>query len=57
MMSVYEVTIRLGIGSLDLEVEFEDGYEPTQDEIHDAAEREIEAELTQSKLDYYRKIG
>lgn len=32
-MTVYDVTITLGIG--DLEVEFDDDYEPTDDVIHD----------------------
>jgi hypothetical protein len=53
-MTTYEVTIQLSIGSLDIEVEFEDGQDPTDDEIHDAAIREIELELGRSKLAYYR---
>jgi len=54
-MKTYEVTIMLYCGVLDVEVEFEDDYEPTDDEIHDAAVQEIERDLEGSKLEYYRK--
>ncbi len=53
-MHTYEVTIQLASGSLDIEVEFQDGQDPTDDEIHDAAIKEIEQELGRSKLAYYR---
>ena len=54
-MKIYEVTIRMYCGHLDVEVEFEDGYEPTDEEIHEAAVKVIEEELYLSKLSYYNK--
>jgi len=56
-MTTYQVTIQLSCGSLDVEVEFEDGYDPTDDEIHDAAVAEIENDLAMSKLDCYNRLG
>lgn len=54
-MTTYEVTMQLASGSLDVEVEFEDGYEPTDNEIFFAAIEVIEEELSMSKLGCYRK--
>lgn len=55
-MITYEVTITLDIGHLDVEVEFDaNDYEPTDDEIHDAAIEVIEEELSRSKLAWYQK--
>ena len=55
-METYQVTVRLYWGSLNVEVEFEDDFEPTDLEIHDAAVKEIEETLPMSKLDWYYKI-
>lgn len=54
-MKTFEVNIRMDCGHLDVEVDFEDGYEPTDDEIHDAAVEVIEDELSRSKLSYYNQ--
>ena len=54
-MKIYEVTIKMYCGHLDVEVEFEDGYDPTDNEIYDAAVKEIERDLNVSKLAYYNQ--
>lgn len=54
-MNIYEVTIQLDIGGLDFEVEFEDGYEPTDDEILFAAIEVIKESADMAKLKEYRK--
>ena len=56
-MKRYEVTIQLYCGNFDVEVEFPDDVNPTDDQIHDAAVEEIEKDLSTSKLGYYRQIG
>ena len=56
-MTTYQVTIQLYCGNLDVEVEFEEDYDPTDDEIHDAAVKEIENDLVASKLGFYNKLS
>jgi len=55
-MTTYQVTVQLSCGNLDVDVEFEDGYDPTDDEIHDAAVAEIEEDLGRSKLGFYNVL-
>jgi len=57
-MATYQVTVQLYCGSLDVEVEFQDkNYDPTDDEIHDAAVAQIEEDLAMSKLSYYNVLS
>ena len=56
-MTTYQVTIMLSCGILMVEVEFEDSYSPTDDEIHDAAVRQIEYDLSMSKLECWSALS
>ena len=51
---IYEVTVQLASGSLDVEVEFEPFEDPTDAQVLQRARTEIESQLELSKLDSYR---